>query len=335
LFQILFLPIWGAAADRWGSARILGLCLVCAAAAYCIFATATAYPVLLLSRALAGATSATLGIARGSLADPGNPERTRQNLRLFGAAQGLGFLLGPVLGSTLQWVSTRAPIWLAAGLCLIAALFFLREKWPKAPTSLTAIGWREKLALLVKNTALRFWAEIFFLVTMAFAFLFVAFPLFLNSAYGYTARGSGFYFSILALSAVCGQMFVLPNLQKKLSDRQILFLSCSTMAIGTFALVMIRQPYGTGIILGVTSVALFNALQISMVRYGNASPEADKNLAAGTSEAMGALARLLGTLVSGFLIQKWGLEFAFAVSALLAMTALLRVIFSRTKFISE
>lgn len=121
--QFLFAPLWGRISDRAGRRPVLIGGLVGTAASYALFAVADSMPLLFASRLLAGFFGANISTAQAYIADVTTPENRAKGMGLIGAAFGLGFTLGPLIGGELTSLSPQAPGWFAAGLSLCAATF--------------------------------------------------------------------------------------------------------------------------------------------------------------------------------------------------------------------
>ena len=121
--QFVFAPMWGRLSDRIGRRPVLIGGLVGTAGAYVLFAFAHSLPLLFASRLLAGFFGANVSTAQAYIADVTTPENRTKGMGLIGAAFGLGFCLGPLIGGEMSKVSSGAPGWFAAGLSLCAATF--------------------------------------------------------------------------------------------------------------------------------------------------------------------------------------------------------------------
>ena len=64
LFQMLLMPFWGHYADKWGAKPVLLISMIGMALSFALFASSETFLGLMISRGLAGATSATLGVVR-------------------------------------------------------------------------------------------------------------------------------------------------------------------------------------------------------------------------------------------------------------------------------
>ena len=121
--QFLFAPMIGALSDRFGRRPLL-LCSLCAYGLnYLLLAWAPTMTWLFFARFLSGITGATTTTASAYVADISAPEEKAQNFGLLGAAFGLGFIIGPVIGGLLGEFGSRLPFIAAAALSLINFIY--------------------------------------------------------------------------------------------------------------------------------------------------------------------------------------------------------------------
>ena len=123
LMQFLFGPVIGALSDRFGRRPVLLLSLVVMAADYLVMAVAGSIWLLLAGRVVGGITAATQSTANAYMADISKPSEKAANFGLIGAAFGMGFVFGPMIGGALAEYGTRAPFYAAAGLAALNAVF--------------------------------------------------------------------------------------------------------------------------------------------------------------------------------------------------------------------
>lgn len=126
------MPIIGGLSDRYGRRPVLLASIAMLGVDFLIMALAPTLTILFIGRALGGLFSATYSVANAYVADVTEPEDRGRAFGMMGAAFGVGFIMGPVIGGLLGEVHTRLPFFVAAG---IAAINFIYG-WFVLPESL-------------------------------------------------------------------------------------------------------------------------------------------------------------------------------------------------------
>lgn len=117
--QFIFAPILGNLSDKYGRRPVLLLSLLGFGIDYLFLAFAPSIFWLFIGRIIAGIAGASITTASAYIADVTSPEKRAQNFGLIGAAFGLGFIIGPVLGGFLGQYGARIPFLAAACLALL------------------------------------------------------------------------------------------------------------------------------------------------------------------------------------------------------------------------
>ncbi|MCA1752545.1 MAG: TCR/Tet family MFS transporter [Flavobacteriales bacterium] len=131
--QFVFAPVMGTLSDKFGRRPILLLALLGLGLDYVFHAFAPTIAWLFVGRVIAGITGASFTVATAYIADISSAEKKAQNFGLIGAAFGLGFIIGPVIGGLAAKWGTEAPFLIAAGLSLLNftyGLIILPESLP-------------------------------------------------------------------------------------------------------------------------------------------------------------------------------------------------------------
>ena len=123
VMQFLCGPFLGNLSDRFGRRPVILISLAVLAVDYLVMGLANTIWLLLVFRIVGGAAAATQSTANAFMADISTPEEKAARFGLIGAAFGLGFVLGPVIGGLLAEFGTRAPFFAAGGLALVNLLF--------------------------------------------------------------------------------------------------------------------------------------------------------------------------------------------------------------------
>jgi DHA1 family tetracycline resistance protein-like MFS transporter len=123
IMQFLFAPVLGNLSDKYGRRPILLFSLLGFGLDYLLLAFAPSIGWLFVGRIIAGITGASMTTASAYIADISTPETRAQNFGMIGAAFGLGFIVGPMIGGLLGEMGPRIPFLVAAGLALLNAAY--------------------------------------------------------------------------------------------------------------------------------------------------------------------------------------------------------------------
>ncbi|MDV3665101.1 tetracycline resistance MFS efflux pump [Elizabethkingia anophelis] len=121
--QFIFAPLVGNLSDKYGRRPIILISLLGFAIDYVFLALSPNIIWLFIGRVIAGMTGASITTASAYIADISTEENRAKNFGLIGAAFGMGFIIGPVLGGLLGQFGSRVPFYAAAVLCLINFIY--------------------------------------------------------------------------------------------------------------------------------------------------------------------------------------------------------------------
>jgi DHA1 family tetracycline resistance protein-like MFS transporter len=132
--QFIFSPILGNLSDRFGRRPVLLCSLLGLTFDYLMMSIAPVVWYLFIGRVIAGIAGAAVATATAYMADITPPHKRTHRFGLIGAAFGLGFIIGPVVGGELGEFGPRVPFYAAAGLAFanfLFGLFVLPESLPR------------------------------------------------------------------------------------------------------------------------------------------------------------------------------------------------------------
>lgn len=121
--QFLFAPLIGNLSDKFGRRPIILISLFAFSMDYLLLAFAPTITWLFIGRIIAGLTGASITTASAYIADVSTSENRAKNFGMIGAAFGLGFIIGPVMGGFLGHYGSRVPFYAAAVLCMLNFLY--------------------------------------------------------------------------------------------------------------------------------------------------------------------------------------------------------------------
>ena len=123
IMQFIFAPVLGGLSDKYGRRPVLLLSLFGLGCDYIFLSFANTLPLLFVGRVIAGICGASFTTSFAYIADVSAPEKRAQNFGMMGAAFGLGFIIGPMLGGLFSGLGVRAPFVAAACFSIINWLY--------------------------------------------------------------------------------------------------------------------------------------------------------------------------------------------------------------------
>jgi DHA1 family tetracycline resistance protein-like MFS transporter len=123
IMQFVCAPILGNLSDQYGRRPVLLFSLLGFGIDYLFMAFAPTIGWLFLGRVFSGAAGSSITTASAYMADISDEKTRAQNFGMIGAAFGIGFIIGPVMGGILGQYGTKLPFIVSACLALLNALY--------------------------------------------------------------------------------------------------------------------------------------------------------------------------------------------------------------------
>lgn len=179
LMQFLFAPALGRLSDRFGRRPVILGTLTASIAGHLILAFANSLVFLFAARLLAGFAAGNLSVARAYVADRTRPEERARGMGFIGAAFGVGFAFGPVIGGIFVPFGMSAPPLAAAALAatnLALAALALPESLTRELRTVRGSPRRAGVGEALRSSSIRPLVLTFLVVSFAFSTVPVAFP---------------------------------------------------------------------------------------------------------------------------------------------------------------
>lgn len=318
LAQFVFSPIWGKVSDRVGRRPILLLTIAGSATGSLILGVAGSLTLLFLGRIVDGISGASVAVARAVVADSASEAARPRLMGLLGAAFGIGFVAGPVLGSVATLVGPSVPFLLAAGISILNLVFAavrLPETSAAAPLRRSEPG-----RVLLSGPLLRFVLLTFTAIT-AFSAFEATFALLGQVRYGMGESLVALVFAAVGIVLVFTQGVVVGPVVSRLGEQGTIRLGL-ILDLAGFLAIGASSRWST-LALGLMALAVGQGLvtpTLASVIAGVAPPNRS-GAALGVQQSAGGLARVCGPVIGGALFAA-GAGLPFLVAAALTVTVL-------------
>ncbi|WP_282701154.1 MFS transporter [Streptomyces sp. CC219B] len=243
--QFVTAPLWGRFADRFSAKRLLTMALLVIGAGHLMFAMASSFTMLFSARVVAGLGGAVLLLVETHVVRTVPRDQRTGQLGRISAMQGVGTMLGPVLGSLLIRGGAVAVGLGAFGVAvvtlLVVALVLPGDRAEKAAReSAAAPGRLSALGTAVRDSRLRALTLYTFLGWTCFAGFAAVLPLHLEAR---LEVGAGTYGYILAVSGVVAFVvrgMLVGRLARRFGERRL--VSCGALFIAAAMLLTVVVP---------------------------------------------------------------------------------------------
>ncbi|MFL5656598.1 MAG: MFS transporter [Ktedonobacteraceae bacterium] len=314
--QFVAAPALGKLSDRFGRRPLLLICLLGSAIGYLLFGLGGALWVLFLGRIIDGLTGGNMSILFAYIADISEPQERGKYFGLFGAASGMGFILGPAIGGSASLLSYQAPIYIATGLTIANILwgyFYLPESLDKeyrvAQTNLAELNPLKQLYNVFAIPQVRWLLVAVFLFCFPFAVYQTLTAVLIKESLGWNAANIGLIFLVLGVMDILMQGILAGRLLPIFGEVKLTIggLFCEMLAyilIGSIALVPSPVLLWSGIVCfglgsGLLEPALFGLVS-------RAVGQQQQGTVQGAGQSLQALASILGPLWGGLLYAQFG-----------------------------
>lgn len=329
-------PVLGNLSDAFGRRRVLLLSLGGLCIDYVLLVVVDTLPLLFLARIISGIFGGSFAPAQAAIADVTAPEERARNFGFVGAAFGVGFIMGPVIGGLLGEMGPRAPFVAAAVLAGVNFLYGLtlfpetlpperrrRFDWRRANPLGALAAARAAPGMMAVAGILLLWQIASLVYPMTWSFYGIA-------QHGWSSRTIGLSLAFVGVVMALSQSFLTGPLVKRWGERK-----AASVGITAASTAFILYAFASETWM-VFAIMLFLAIQalvqpsLMAMMSRRATPETQGEVQGISSMAMGVGNLVAPLLLTGTMARFTGpdapVQFpgaAFVVAALFGLLALL------------
>ena len=360
IMQFIFSPLWGKLSDKIGRRPVMLISIFITAVSYLVFSQASTIPLLIFARGLSGIGSANIAAAQAYITDVTDSKNRSGAMGMMGAAFGIGFIIGPLIGGLLKhnygiqivgYVSAAV-----ISIDFILAIFLLPESNTSAkkmqfgflkkrtadsePRRSTSIFLGEKLKeygeglkLVFSSRPLALLMIANYIYTFAIVNMQVASILLWKEYFSASDQQIGYIFAYVGIWSVVVQGGLISKLIKKLGEHKLFLWGHLFTFIGVFFVPFAPQTslFSIGLVIlfffaiGTSLVAPINLSMISLYSY-----KEKQGQILGLSQSVNSFARIMGPF-SGSILYGMNFHAPYIVAGVLTLIGAL-IAFSLFKY---
>lgn len=323
--------IMGALSDHFGRKPILFFSLLATAVGYFTLGIGGALWVLFLGRVIAGISAGDISALYAYVADSTQGKDRTKLYGYLGAANGIGFMIGPAIGGVLGIEYLSLPFYIAGGISIITALFI----YLSLPETLIE-GKREKNITVNAFNPFSHFKDIFRLkearkVFILGASFFIALliyqsniSVYLKDVFDWGPAQIGVLFALIGVCDIVSRAILLPKLLM-FSEKNIIFGGLIFMIAG-FASIVLSGYLGMSILLWMSIVLITVGEGLFDPSYNNMLSKSvsdnKQGQLQGVNQGLHSSYEIFGPFAAG-LIYLYNPLAIYILAALLMMTTLL------------
>ncbi len=314
VFMFFSAPILGEYSDYVGRRKVMTLSLAGSGIALILFAfgvTWKSLTMLFIARIIGGIMSGNLSVAQAAIADITPPEKRAAQFGLIGAAYGVGFIVGPVIGallsdpSVISWFNASTPFWFAAILSIAdAALVYVFMGETRKSTERVSVNWSKAVSNIIHGYNMKRIRGVFatnFFFQSGLTIFGTFFAVFLASSFGWSQVSVGYYIGYIGIWVVISQAVLLPLLSKKYDEVTIMRVFLLVGACSFFLFYITEHTLS--FLLAGAFIALTNGLAMAALPSlaSRRAPEDRQGEILGINASVQALAQAIPPVAAGLL----------------------------------
>lgn len=314
-------PFLGRISDYYGRRPVLMVSMVGATIGYLILANADSLLMIAVARLISGAMAGNIASAQAYMADISSEENRSKAMGLIGAAFGIGFIVGPIIGATLAGddfatANLRLPAYVSAGLsslAFFAVAFFLPESLDREHREALRAQPRVGRLAEMKQVMRRPLVKRIVICNLLFNFtsgLFESlFPIWISSEGWGLVTGPQDLIPFLVIGGIAMivvQGGLIGPMSKRFGEHVLLKVGAIGLALSLVGLALAGQAGSVNAIyvfMGLTSASSALVMTTTQSLVSMRAGNTERGMVIGVFSSLGTLGRASGTVLTGTLFQ--------------------------------
>ena len=325
LSQFVAAPIWGGLSDKYGRRLIIWVTLAGSILAYILLAYSNTLYGLFIARAFAGFMAGNISTAQAYLTDITTKENRAKVMGFFGAAFGIGFILGPAIGGILAGSDPKnpntflPPIFAAtlSTVALVLALLLLKDTRasikPSKNKRIVSLIEALKVANLSKLILISF------IVTVVFASMESTFYLWSERTYNWGPKQNGYIFAFAGLCGVIVQGFLISKLVNRFGESFLCRLGMLMISLGMISVALSYMQIHAYLSMALIAFGLGLFMPTISTLIVNIVSEDRRGWVLGVTQSSSSLARIIGPAFAGVFFELLGKNSPYIIGGLLLL----------------
>lgn len=323
LGQFIAAPFWGRLSDTIGRRPVLVASLFGAVLSYIWLGFASTLWMLFAARAVGGLMAGNISTAFAYIADVTTPENRAKGMGLVGAAFGLGFIAGPVIGGVLAGpdpltADYQTPAFVAAALSFVAFVMtvtLLKESLSDEVRAERAAQPRQsrltQFRQALRRPGVGMLIALSFLATFVFAGMETTFAMWSHRQFDWGPEQNGYLFAFIGVIAALLQGGAVGRLTKRFGEANLIVQGALALALG-MALIPFSSSV-TWLVVAMMVVAygfsVINPALNSLISLRTAATQQGQTM--GVARSATTMARVVGPAWAGVLFAQLGRDWPY------------------------
>ncbi len=302
LMQLIFAPVLGGLSDKFGRRPLLLISLLGLGLDYIVIIFAPNLAWFFLARIISGICGSSFTVANAYIADISTSDQRAKNFGLIGAAFGLGFILGPILGGYLGEIGIRVPFIATAAMTLLNWLYgYFVVPESLAQENRREFNWKRAnpigtLRSIASHKVIVPLLISFFIVYVAGHATQSNWSFFGQEKFGWTPSQIGLSLSFVGIMVAFVQGFVVPRVVAKWGEVAAVYIGFTFNTVGSLLFGILTEGWMVYLVIIPFAFSGLAGPALQSIMAGQTTKDAQGELQGGLTQVI-TLTNIVGPLL--------------------------------------